>query len=149
VPPLTDAALKTMLQNLGYSVEESKSASGGVNYFINLAPMEGWKIVTLVNISPDKHYVWLIAYLFPLPEGKTAPSEALTALLAENENIGPLHFSFSKSTKKFYLNDPIPNQNITPVFMRSEIEQLNKILARTESMWNPDKWAGATKPPAK
>ena len=70
--------------------------------------------------------LWIYAGLYTIPADKPAPSSALLALLAKNDEIGPIFFSYNADNKLLYLNAPTANVDITPVVLRQKIKELHR-----------------------
>ncbi|HZT20054.1 MAG TPA: hypothetical protein VFA23_11680 [Dongiaceae bacterium] len=141
--PLTDDALKTMLENLGYPVEV-KSDSGGKRYQFKESLPDGSLTFTITaELSSDKTTIWIFTGLFAIPEGKKAPSSILLAMLQKNDEIGPQFFSYGGNAKLFYLNYPSPNADVTPAVMRQRLKSFLTNLGTTRNLWDPDKWGNA------
>jgi hypothetical protein len=61
-------------------------------------------------------------------------------MLVENDAIGPTHFSYNEARRWFFLNKPVPNQGLTAEQLRAAIQQLGVTIARTEALWDFDRW---------
>ena len=140
--PLTDDALKAMLEGLGYSTEES-TGNGTKNYTIkDTLPDNTLTFSITLQLSPDKTLLWIFAVLYGIPEGKTPPNEVLLGLLKTNDDIAPEFFSYSASNKAFFLNDPTAAGEVTPAMLRQRLKTLISTLASTRPLWDPQKWSG-------
>jgi hypothetical protein len=136
---LDPARLKALLATLGYQPRESGNESG-VELEITLRPPDGRAITTRVALSRDGSLVWLVAWLKKVPPGRTISGNAILDMLVENDAIGPAHFSYNESRRWFFLNKPVVNQDLTADRLRAELAQLGATVARTESLWDPDRW---------
>jgi ABC-type multidrug transport system ATPase subunit len=65
---------------------------------------------------------------------------ALLALLAKNDEIGPVFFSYNADNKLLYLNAPTANVDITPVVLRQKIKNFVTRMDSTYSLWNVKAW---------
>ena len=138
--PLTDDSLKAMLENLGYQVTVSgdKAPHG---YKIGESGNDLDYTVTLELSTGDPSTVlWIYAGLYEVPSDKPVPSAALLALLAKNDDIGPMFFSYATSNKLLYLNAPTANADITPVILRQKIRNFVQKMDSTYSLWNVKDW---------
>jgi len=54
--------------------------------------------------------------------------------------MGPTHFSYNESRRWFFLNKPVPNQGLTADRLQAELQQLGVTIARTEALWDFDRW---------
>jgi len=133
------AGLRAMLTGLGYPPREARG-DPGVELEIVLHPPDGRAITTRVTLSQDGSIVWLVAWLKKVPPGRTISGNAILGMLEENDAIGPTHFSYNESRRWFYLNKPIPNQDMSAEKLRGELNHLATMVARTESLWDPDRW---------
>jgi hypothetical protein len=136
---LDAAGLRAILTTLGYPPRETRGEPG-VELEIVLRPSDGRAITTRVTLSQDKSIVWLVAWLKKVPPGRTINGNAILGMLEENDAIGPTHFSYNESRRWFFLNKPIPNQDLTPDKLRGELNHLATMVARTETLWDPDRW---------
>jgi hypothetical protein len=137
---LTDETLKTMLENLGYTVEEGGTRDAKTLKFKESLADNSLTFTITMDFSSDKTMVWIYTGLYSVPEGKTAPSSALLALLAKNDDIGPEFFSYSVSNKLLYLNYPAPNTDVTPAVLRRRLKSFLADLDETRDLWDPEKW---------
>ena len=70
-----------------------------------------------LSSAKDATVLWIYSALYDIPADKPAPSSALLALLAKNDEIGPIFFSYNADNKLLYLNAPTANVDITPVLL--------------------------------
>jgi hypothetical protein len=136
---LTDESLKTMLSNMGYEPEEIKATDGSKIYRVTIEK-DDWKFVVNFSISPDKSYVWQVALLKTIPDPDKVPAAPLLKMLSENDEIGPVFFSYSPNTKRFYLNAGLENRGVTPARFRKELDRLTGHIKRTAALWDPARW---------
>ena len=137
--PLTDDGLKGMLENLGYTVTVSGDKAPH-RYKIDESGTDLNYTVTL-ELSSDKGTVlWIYAGLYEIPADKPAPSAALLALLAKNDDIGPMFFSYNTGNKLLYLNAPTANSDITPAILRQKIRNFVQKMDSTYSLWDVKSW---------
>jgi hypothetical protein len=136
--PLTDDTLKAMLENLGYSVTVTGDKPPRHFKVDESAPVNGLDFTITFDLSSDKDAttLWIYAGLYEIPADKPAPSSALLALLAKNDEIGPIFFSYATSNKLLYLNAPTANVDITPVLLRQKIKNFIAKMDSTYSLWN-------------
>jgi hypothetical protein len=136
---LDAAGLKAVLTTLGYQPRESRNESG-VELEITVRPPDGRAITTRVTLSKDGSLVWLVAWLKKVPPGRTISGNAILGMLMENDAIGPTHFSYNESRRWFFLNKPVANQDLTADRLRAELAHLGATVARTEALWDSDRW---------
>jgi hypothetical protein len=136
---LTDDSLKTMLDNLGYTVEVSGDKAPHRYKFKESLNDGSLSFTITVLLSSDSTILWIYTALYELPTGKPA-SGPLLALLAKNDDIGPQFFSYSTDTKFFYLNAPGANVDMTPKVLHQRLANLISTLSKTRDLWDTDKW---------
>jgi hypothetical protein len=136
---LDPAGLRALLTTLGYQPREARNESGP-EFDITLRSRDGLAITTRVTLSRDGSLVWLVAWLKKVPPGRTISGNAVLDMLVENDAIGPTHFSYSERVRWFFLNQPVVNQDLTAERLRGELDHLAATAARTEPLWNPDRW---------
>ena len=137
--PLTDDGLKAMLENLGYQVTVSGDKAPH-RYKIGESGSNLDYTVTLELSSDPGTVLWIYAGLYEVPSDKPVPSAALLALLAKNDDIGPMFFSYATSNKLLYLNAPTANVDITAVILRQKIRNFVQKMDSTYSLWNVKDW---------
>jgi hypothetical protein len=139
--PLTDDTLKSMLENLGYSVEVSGDKPPKDFKIHESAPDGSLDYTITFELSAGTgSTLWIFAGLYSIPTDKPPPSSALLALLAKNDEIGPVFFSYSTHNKLLYLNAPTPNVDITPQILRQKIKNFVSNMASTYPLWNVKDW---------
>ena len=136
---LDHAGVQALLVTLGYHPRESRNESGP-EYEIVLRPPGGLAVTTRVTLSKDGTLVWLVAWLKRVPPGRTISGNAILNMLIENDAIGPTHFSYNEGRRWFFLNKPVPNQGLTADRLQAELQTLNATIARTEALWDFDRW---------
>lgn len=139
VARLEHAGLRGLLATLGYQPRELRNESGP-EFEITLRPPGGLAISTRVTLSKDGTLVWLVAWLKKVPPGRTISGNAILDMLVENDAIGPAHFSYNESRRWFFLNKPVLNQGLTADRLQGELQQLASTVARTEALWDVDRW---------
>ena len=136
---LDAAGLRAALSTLGYPAREVRNEAG-VEYEIVLRLRTGSAVTTRVTLSKDGSLVWLVAWLKKVPPGRTVSGNAVLDMLVENDAIGPTHFSYNERVRWFFLNSPVINQDLTPYRLRGEIDHVALIAARTEPLWDFERW---------
>lgn len=133
------AGVQALLVTLGYHPRESRNESGP-EYEIVLRPPSGLAVTTRVTLSKDGTLVWFVAWLKRVPPGRIISGNAILNMLIENDAIGPTHFSYNEGRRWFFLNKPVPNQGLTADRLQAELQTLNATIARTEALWDVDRW---------
>jgi hypothetical protein len=136
---LDGPGLRAALATLGYPAREVRNEAG-VEYEIVLRLRTGAAVTTRVTLSKDGSLVWLVAWLKKIPPGRTVSGNAVLDMLGENDAIGPTHFSYNERVRWFFLNSPVINQDLTPDRLRGEIDHVALIAARTEPLWDFERW---------
>jgi hypothetical protein len=136
---LDGPGLRAALATLGYPAREVRNEAG-VEYEIVLRLRTGAAVTTRVTLSKDGSLVWLVAWLKKIPPGRTVSGNAVLDMLVENDAIGPTHFSYNERVRWFFLNSPVINQDLTPDRLRGEIDHVALIAARTEPLWDFERW---------
>ena len=131
--------LRAALGAIGYQPREVRNEAG-VEYEIVLRLRTGAAVTTRATLSKDGSLVWLVAWLRKLPPGRTISGNAVLDMLVENDAIGPTHFSYNERVRWFFLNSPVVNQELTPERLRGEIDHVANIAARTEALWDFERW---------
>jgi uncharacterized protein (TIGR03067 family) len=90
------------------------------------------------SFTSDRKTIWLECPLATVTFPAQAPSKAVRRLLEENERIGPAHFVYDPSDKRFRLYQGIGNHDWTPAKLRKEIEKFDDITRKTEPVWRID-----------
>jgi hypothetical protein len=138
--PLTDDGLKAMLDNLGYTVTVSGDKAPHRYKIEESGTNLDYTMTIELSADKDNAVLWIYAGLYTVPDDKPAPSAALLALLAKNDEIGPVFFSYSASNKFLYLNAPTANIDMTPAVLRQKIRNFVSKLDSTYSLWNVKDW---------
>lgn len=136
---LDHATLRGLLVTLGHQPREAQNEAGP-ELEIVLRPPGGLAVTTRVTLSKDGSLVWLVAWLKKVPPGRTISGNAILDMLAQNDVIGPTHFSYHEGRRWFFLNRPVPNHDITADRLRAELAQLGTTIARTEPLWDFERW---------
>jgi hypothetical protein len=131
--------LRAALTTLGYQPRDVANEAG-LEYEIVLRLRTGSAVTTRVTLSKDGSMVWLVAWLKKVPPGRTVSGNAVLDMLVENDTIGPAHFSYNERVRWFFLNSPVINQDLTADRLRGEIDHLARIAARTEPLWDFERW---------
>jgi hypothetical protein len=128
-----------MLVTLGHQPREAQNESGP-ELEIVLRPPGGLAVTTRITLSKDGSLVWLVAWLKKVPPGRTISGNAILDMLAQNDVIGPTHFSYHEGRRWFFLNRPVPNHDLSADRLRVELAQLGATIARTEPLWDFERW---------
>jgi hypothetical protein len=121
---LTDESLGVMLEQLGFEPKASKTSSGGTYYNIEI-DNDGWTFPYVVELSPNKKFVWISISVRTFSEGQQPSAEVFQKLLEENDQNGPVKISFNSKSRKVILAMALFNRGITPAVLREQLNYLN------------------------
>ncbi len=137
-PPsaLTPQSLTAALKSLGYKptphgafqrvpVEEAGKPYG---YAID------------VGFSANKEWLVVLANLAPIPDLTKVPSTPLLALLTTNDSLLGMAFSYDRQSGRVMLNAAVPTRSASPGTLRSILDEVRAVVARTEGLWDPTHW---------
>jgi hypothetical protein len=137
---LTEESLRTMLINLGYTPEESKSTNGTTLFYIK-ATRGDMSYNPYICLSPSKTKIWAQTSLgdFDANDGARA-----LKMLELNFKIGPSHFVHIPGDKTVYMFSPMDNRGVTPKILKDQIDQLLNNCESTKEVWSVTKPAPTT-----
>ncbi|RYG24621.1 hypothetical protein EON82_10050 [bacterium] len=134
---VTAETLPKLLSGLGY--EPTK-----VDQAIQRITIERDKFTFRLNfsVSGNTKKVWMSTYLVELPDLSKVPAKSLADALLTNSEIGPAHFYLAKVGEKVWLKMgfALDNRNITPAYLRGEIDWFLERLAEKAPVWDKAKW---------
>ncbi len=127
---LDDAGLEAMLAGLGY---EPKKLSKG---FLITSKKDTWTFYIQFVLSGDKSRLGMNANLGVVenPDSVTAPQ--WMTLMVKNGDIDPSCFYFDKDQKKLYIHRVLENRDLTPAYVRTQIENFTSDIFSTKDAWN-------------
>jgi hypothetical protein len=127
---LDNASLKTALDGLGY---ETKALSKG---YLVTSKVDTWTLYIQVVISSDGTKIGLNANLQSIDDFGAVPAKKWLDLLVSNGQIDPSTFYVDRDQKKLYLHRVIDNRSITPVVLRSQLDNFTNNIISTEATWD-------------
>ena len=133
--PLTLETLSTTLMNMGY---EAKLDPNGK--LLTIVAHGNYDLtINFTQGSPNGEVLAYI-YLQKLTGEQQARLDMTTLLLAND--AGPSYFSLARSQADFslYIQRSMPSAAITPVALRSTIDNLVKVTQVNETVWNTRLW---------
>jgi hypothetical protein len=98
---------------------------------------DGWDFTFDAALSADGTMLWLSFPLSDLPDN-VDDAAALKKLLAENDKLGPSYFSLSG--KRFYLETPVANLEMTPAKLRQNIDSSLATVKSSQKLWDVKTW---------
>ena len=126
---LDNAGLQSMLDNMGYS---PKPLSNG--YLISIK-QDSWTYNMQLLLSSDGSKIGMNANLGVVEDPSTITSDQWRTLLEKNEDVDPSSFYFDKENKKLYIHRALDNRQVTPAFMRKQIENFCSNIHDTSDEW--------------
>jgi uncharacterized protein (TIGR03067 family) len=127
---LTKDGLDKMLEKLGYETKALDKVFTQVT-----VERPGWVSRLRVSLSNDATRVWLDAWFVTVTRPGDVPAATWRRLAAGNEDVSPAAFSFNPVNKRVYLSHSLPNENVTPITLRKEIEFLDGWVEKTYDLW--------------
>lgn len=131
--------VRSGLSGLGYEVEDGKTSDGRPIYSMTWKA-DGWTFALDASLTPDRKLVWLVMRLAKVDDPKKAPAEALFNILAENDRIAPMSYSWDAKTQTFFLNLALDARDCGPKTLRSGIDSMVESVKRTADWWDPSRW---------
>ncbi len=95
----------------------------------------GWRSVLSVSVAADGSLVWFEAALTVASFPEDVPAATWRKLLAKNEELLPTSFTFNKDRKRVYLMHAIPNADVTPAVLRTNLELMDRTIEQTQPVW--------------
>lgn len=132
---LTPGAIKTFLENLGYTPEVPSKPDQA--YILDLT-VDGTSVRVAVMLSDSQNVLWLFARS-PQLDSETLTEEIALRLLQSNNTSGPAYFSYSRKDRRLGLWLAFTNGGITPVYFRTQLEHFAQLWARTSAIWTSRK----------
>lgn len=127
---LNDDKLRQMLDGMGL---EPKPLSKG---FLIAIKRESWTINLQLVISPDQAKIGMNANLGVIENPDAVTAAQWKALLAANTDIDPSSFYFDSKQKKLYMHRVLDNREVTPAYLRTQIDNFIGNMKSTEALWS-------------
>lgn len=131
--PLDQAAIKTMVQNMGYETKDNEK-----NFQIKISDKYVYYIVFDISGDQKSLFVYFVCGNYSADEKKRLDP---FKLLYSND-LGPQFFSmhdYGDSTT-MYLQMALPMSAVTPVALRYTIDELVERGNGTADLWNKNLW---------
>jgi hypothetical protein len=126
---LDDATLQQMLTNMGYA--PSKLSKG----FLVAIKRETWTYYVQLVLSGDGTKLGLNANMGTISSLESVTASQWLSLLAANNDIDPSAFNVDRPTRKLYIHRSLDNRDVTPEFLRNQIESFINNIKNTETLW--------------
>jgi uncharacterized protein (TIGR03067 family) len=127
---VTKDSLDRMLEKLGYETKPLDKVFTQVTI-----ERPGWTSRLRVSLSADGTRIWIDAWFVTVTRPEDVPAATWRRLMAKNEDTSPAAFSFNPVNKRVYLSHSLPNEGVTPVSLRKEIEFLDGWVEKTYDLW--------------
>ncbi len=137
---LTNEKLRETFVGFGYEVTDLKAADGRPIYEVVWKTDDEWTFAMDASLTASKATVWLVMRLKKIDDPKKVPVEALLKLMAENDSIAPMSYSFDEKTPQFYLNQAVDARDFNAANLRKALDAMTASARRTANYWNPDRW---------
>jgi hypothetical protein len=131
---LNTAALGTMLKALGYgptpegAYHRVRVEEEGYGYFIDF------------SLSKSGDWLVCMAHLAPIPDLTKLPSSPLLGLLAANDSLLGVCFSYDRVNGQIMLNASVPNRRLDAGSVRNLVEGMKSTIRETHGLWDPAAW---------
>jgi hypothetical protein len=126
---LADDTLLQMLDTMGYA--PTKLSKG---YLVALK-RDTWTVNIQVVLSPDNNKLGFNANLGLVDAPGNISAAQWMALLVSNGDIDPSFFYFDKTQGKLYLHRALDNRDVTPAFLRTQLETFANQVRSTSDLW--------------
>ena len=109
---------------------------------------EEWELSMSAVLSENGEWVWVMAWLDPLPRSAAdVPRTAMLRLLSDNDRMGNgKFFAYVSSNRRFVLQRVIPNQNMTTKKFHSILSDLGSSVVQFYPHWSTDNWKSSQSP---
>ncbi len=140
---ITAESLPKLLSSLGY--EPTKVGETTQRLTIE---RDKFKFVLNLSVSGNAKKVWMSSYLVEIPDLSKVPARLYSDLLLSNSEVGPAHFYLVKVGEKNWLKMgfALDNRNITPAYLRGEIDWFLERMSQTAKLWDKAAWEAAKTP---
>jgi hypothetical protein len=131
---LTQPRLAALLKAAGYP----PSAHGGYLRLRVDEPGFGYFIDFSISKSGD----WLVAmaHLAPIPDLTKVPGTPLLNLLALNDSLLGMSFSYNRSNARLMLNTTVPADTANAGTLRNMVAGIRSTVAQTQDLWDTTHW---------
>lgn len=135
-PPaaLTPTTLGAVLRDLGY-----KPAAHGAYQRIRVEE-DGYGYFIDFSLSGSGEWLVCMAHLAPIPDLTKVPPSPLLALLATNDSLLGMSFSYNRASGQLMLNAAAPNRGLGSAALRNLVGGMAKTVRDTQGLWDPERW---------
>ena len=98
--------------------------------------------VYTIDLGFNRTGDWLVgmAHLAKIPDLTKVPSAPLLALLAQNDSLLGVSFSYNREEGQIMLNGALPVKGLTPAAVKAWIEGMKEVVRRTQPNWDTTQW---------
>lgn len=109
---------------------------------------EEWELSMSAVLSENGEWVWVMAWLDPLPRSAAdVPRTAMLRLLSDNDRMGNgKFFAYISSNRRFVLQRVIPNQHMTTKKFHEILSDLGSSVVQYYPHWSTDNWKRSSTP---
>jgi hypothetical protein len=137
---VTEAQLGSLLSELGLQPKQVKKRYD----FTFKARQDGneWDLTMSAVLSRDGQYIWVMAWLDPLPKNPgDVPKMAMLRLLANNDRLGKgQFFAYVSGNRRIVLQRVVENRGITQAKFREIVTDLSISVIQTYPYWSVENW---------
>ncbi|MFH1303309.1 MAG: hypothetical protein ABIK07_19765 [Planctomycetota bacterium] len=143
---LSEEQLGNLLKAMGLSTTKNKKRYDF--QFKANQNKEEWELSMSAVLSENGEWVWVMAWLDPLPRSAAdVPRTAMLRLLSDNDRMGNgKFFAYISSNRRFVLQRVIPNQNMTTKKFHEILSDLGSSVVQFYPHWSTDNWKSSETP---
>lgn len=143
---ISEAQLGNLLKAMGLNTTKKKKRYDF--QFKANQNKEEWELSMSAVLSENGEWVWVMAWLDPLPRSAAdVPRTAMLRLLSDNDRMGNgKFFAYIASNRRFVLQRVIPNQNMTTKKFHGILSDLGSSVVQYYPHWSTDNWKRSSAP---
>ncbi len=143
---ITEVQLGNLLKAMGLTTTKKKKRFDF--QFKANQNKEEWELSMSAVLSENGEWVWVMAWLDPLPRSAAdVPRTAMLRLLSDNDRMGNgKFFAYVSSNRRFVLQRVIPNQNMTTKKFHGILTDLGSSVVQYYPHWSTDNWKRSKAP---
>lgn len=98
--------------------------------------------VYTIDLGFNRTGDWFVgmAHLAKIPDLTKVPSAPLLALLAQNDTLLGISFSYNREEGQIMLNGALPVKGLTPAALKAWIEGMKEVVRSKQSNWDTTQW---------
>lgn len=143
---ISEAELGNLLKAMGLKTSKNKKRYDF--QFKANQNKEEWELSMSAVLSENGEWVWVMAWLDPLPRSAAdVPRTAMLRLLSDNDRMGNgKFFAYISSNRRFVLQRVIPNQNMSTKKFHEILSDLGSSVVQYYPHWSTDNWKRSSTP---